>query len=642
MCGITGFWEFKQRHTTGEESSIAQNMATLIESRGPDGCGVWGEEGLALAHRRLAIIDLTPTGHQPMISASGRHVMTYNGEVYNFAEIQEDLVRKGASFKGTSDTEVMLAAIEHYGLEAAVQKFVGMFAFALWDKQDKALYLVRDRVGVKPLYWGLHRGVFFFGSQLKSFRGHPAFNPSLDLNSLGLYFRYNYVPAPHTIFEDFQKLKPGHILRIDAAGKIDIHPYWELSKVIKTRPSREEPLAELEKDLEDLLKDAVQKRMIADVPLGCFLSGGTDSSLVAALMQAGSRQPIKTFSIGFTEDAYNEAPFAKKIAAHLGTDHQEFYVTPEDCRKVIPTISDWCDEPFADSSQIPTYLVSKLARQQVTVALSGDGGDELFAGYNRYKIAAGIWNRIQSIPAPLRRGIGRGMDKLPSALGETLNKTIFYKNPYADLSYKISKVAALLQASNEEGLYLNFVSHWPNPEELLKGYLHVRDDTLAPYFKNSGLSFIEEMQWADMMTYLPDDILTKVDRASMAVSLEAREPLLDHRLIEFAWQRIPEKYKIHEGQTKWILKRILSRYVPESYFDRPKQGFGIPLGSWLKSDLKEWAGDLLSPDLIARQGILNAAPIEKAWANHLNGKENNQYKLWGVLMFQSWLEGASL
>jgi asparagine synthase (glutamine-hydrolysing) len=640
MCGLTGFWELKKRFTSGNEEKVAEKMAEFLHSRGPDGyeCWVSKEEGLALAHRRLSIIDLTPTGQQPMTSSSGRYVMIYVGEVYNFQELKKDLIAKGAVFKGTSDTEVMLEAIDQNGLEKAVQKFIGMFAFVLWDKKTKTLSLVRDRIGVKPLYWGFHRGVFFFGSQLKSFRGHPAFNPSLDLNALALYFRYNYVPAPHTIFQDFQKLRPGHILKIDSLGKIDIAPYWELSEVLKTRPTEEESLEDLTRDLEDLLKDAVQKRMISDVPLGCFLSGGTDSSLVTALMQAQSLNPIKTFSIGFTEAAYNEAPYAKKIAEHLGTDHRELYVTPQDCQSVIPTIPDWCDEPFADSSQIPTYLVSKMARQQVTVALSGDGGDELFAGYNRYKVADMIWGKIKKIPTPLRNGLGRSLHAFPPSFWESLNEILFYKNPYSDVGHKIKRSAELLEARGEEDLYLKFVSHWNHPEQLIKGIKSIRDTTLDLYFGKKNLSFVEQMQWADMMTYLPDDILTKVDRASMAVSLEAREPLLDHRLIEFAWQRIPQKYKIHKGDTKWILKKILSSYVPESYFDRPKQGFGIPLGAWLRSDLREWAEDLLAPDLIRRQNILDASSIQESWGNHLSRKENNQYKLWGILMFQAWLE----
>jgi asparagine synthase (glutamine-hydrolysing) len=635
---MTGFWDLKGSSEEGQLTEFAGRMAALLESRGPDGDGVWVDktQGMALAHRRLAIIDLTPTGQQPMVSGSGRYVMTYVGEVYNFPELREDLIQKGLSFKGTSDTEVMLGVIDQYGLEAAVQKFLGMFAFALWDNQEKVLFLVRDRLGVKPLYWGLHKGIFWFGSQLKSFRGHPAFRPSLDKQALGLYFRYNYIPAPHTIFEDFQKLKPGHILKVDRTGKIDITPYWQLSGVIKTSPREEVCLEELEQELERLLKDAVQKRMISDVPLGCFLSGGTDSSLVAAFMQEASQSPIKTFSIGFTEEAYNEAPYAKRIAAYLGTDHQEFYVTPKDCQQVIPTIPHWCDEPFADASQIPTYLVSKMAKSQVTVALSGDGGDELFGGYNRYKIAETLWKRMQDWPRPLRKGMGQGLSKLSPLLGDLFNKA----TAYSDVGNKIHKFGKILGAETQEDFYQRLVSHWSDPAALIRGMPSLYDTTLDPYFGDSSLTFTEKMQWADMMTYLPDDILTKVDRASMAVSLEAREPLLDHRLVEFAWQRIPGRYKIHGGQTKYILRRILFNYVPESYFDRPKQGFGIPLGSWLKTDLKEWAEDLLSPDLINRQGILKSTPIEAAWQNHLKGRANNQYDLWGVLMFQSWLQNV--
>lgn len=639
MCGITGFWNFNHTLSEKEAQKIAREMGEKLASRGPDDAGVWTQvsAGIALSHRRLSILDLSACGHQPMLSASGRYVISYNGEVYNFLDLKKDLEAQGAVFKGRSDTEVILAAIEMYGLEKAVKSFVGMFAFALWDQQDRCLHLVRDRVGVKPLYWGLQNDILFFGSQLKSFRAHPQFDPELDTHALELFFKYSYIPAPHTIFQKFYKLQPGHILTFRGRGQKNLTPYWSIENSFARREKKAVSYETLQLDLQEQLKDAVQKRMIADVPVGCFLSGGVDSSLVTALMQENSSGQVKTFSIGFEERAYDEAIYAKNIAQHLGTDHHEWYVSAKDCQDVVPDLATWYDEPFADSSQVPTYLVSKMAREHVTVSLSGDGGDELFAGYNRYIIAHKLFQKVQSLPLGLRKLVAQGLQKSPSFFWELVNKTVFCRNPYADIETKIDRLCQFLGSSIESEFYEKMVSHWGD-EPLLKAPSTQSDATLDPYFGRTDLTFTEKMQWADMMTYLPDDILVKVDRASMAVSLEAREPLLDHRLIEFAWQKVPACYKLSARGGKQILKDILENYVPATYFDRPKQGFGIPLGTWLRGGLKDWASDLLDRHRLQQQGILNTDLVQKVWAQHCSGQKNFQYKLWNILMFQGWLQ----
>jgi len=647
MCGITGFWDIKSGLSKEALLNLAEKMAQKIAERGPDSFGSWCDEslGLAFGHRRLSIVDLSPNGHQPMVSSSDRMVLSYNGEIYNTAELRAELERANPNlrFRGNSDTEVILEGCQHWGVEATCKRLIGMFAFSLWDREDKKLYLVRDRLGIKPLYWGFHRGVLFFGSQPKSFAPHPKWQPEIDQSALTAYFRYNYVPTPFSIFKDIQKLNPGSILSIDQAGNKKETRFWSFEEVaekaIMARQRKSiQSEHELIEDLDTLLRDAVKRRMVADVPLGAFLSGGIDSSTVVALMQAQSKQPIKTFSIGFHEQAYDEAQYAARIAKHLGTDHHELYVTDSAAQAVIPSIPTWCDEPFADSSQIPTFLVSQLARQHVTVSLSGDGGDELFAGYNRYFIGHALWQKMKFLPSWLKQTAAAGILKIPPSQWDKLFRFVPQAVRPRLAGDKLHKLANVLKFPSSELFYRMLVSQWEAPHELLLG--NVLEPQFYPWTSSKlppTEQFIERMQCMDILSYLPDDILAKVDRASMAVSLEARVPLLDHRLVEFSWQ-LPFAMKYRRGQGKWILRQVLNKYVPKEFFERPKMGFGVPIDVWLRGPLREWAEHLLSEERIKADGILNPTPIRQRWQEHLSGQRNWHYSLWGVLMFQAWKE----
>jgi asparagine synthase (glutamine-hydrolysing) len=633
MCGLTGCWYLQENSQAISLSALGQAMGARLKHRGPDSSGVWVDENahLVLAHQRLSIVDLTPTGHQPMLSPAGDWVIAYNGEIYNAAELRETLRASGLSFQGSSDTEVVLRACEYWGVAQAVEKFVGMFAFALWEKNKRRLYLVRDRLGIKPLYWGFHHGILFFGSELKSLFAHPQWHPQIDQRALTAYFRYGYVPAPHSIYKDIFKLKPGHLIMIDDKAHVTEQAYWQLFNVIMTakqQPIMDESVAMTQ--CETLLRQAVKCRLVADVPLGAFLSGGIDSSLVVALMQAQSPQPIKTFTIGFTENAYNEAPYGRAVAQHLGTDHHEIMLHAEAAQSVIPDLSIWYDEPFADSSQIPTYLVSKLARQSVTVALSGDGGDEIFAGYTRYLAANQFWRTVGLLPAVGRKLLAAGVGSLKPEQWQQLAKLMPSRIRPSNFTEKIEKLVVLLR-SNQNTYYQSLMSLWHDPVSLVKaGAEDIHWNQL-----HDELSGIERMQGIDTDTYLPDDILTKVDRASMAVSLEARVPLIDHRLVELAW-RLPLSMKTQGGQGKLILRKILDQYVPRALFDRPKSGFSVPLGDWLRGPLRSWAETLLAKDQLQAQGMLNADIIQQRWQAHLTGRRNFSYSLWSVLMFQAW------
>jgi len=621
-------------------------MVDQLSHRGPDDFGYWLDKtnGLALGHRRLAILDISPTGHQPMRSACGRYVIVYNGEVYNYREIRKELEDFGYGFKGNSDTEIILAAISHWGLIKAIERFVGMFAFALWDCKEHKLILVRDRLGIKPLYYGYAGKSFIFASELKAIVSFPNFTRRINLEALALFTRYNYVPAPFSIYESIVKLLPGYLAIISENGqKIEEKQYWSAVDVAQQgiqKPfigSTEEAI----KQLETLLLDAVGCRMIADVPLGAFLSGGIDSSTVVALMQSQSTRPIKTFSIGNVIDSYDEARYANKIAQYLGTDHTELYITPDQALEVIPSLPTMFDEPFADSSQIPTFLVSKLAREKVTVSLSGDGGDELFGGYNRHQWAPRIWNRCGHWPVQLRKMISSAMnsvtprewDKIFNLLRVVSKGKINFRMP----GYKIQKLAGMLQASSPEELYKILASHWTNPTEVVKGVGQEPDIWTKAIPQALYKDFTAFMMFMDLVTYLPDDILTKIDRASMAVSLEARVPLIDHRLVEFAW-KLPMDLKIRNGCGKWILRQVLYRYVPKSLIERPKTGFGIPLDAWLRGPLREWVEALIDESRLKSQGFFYVKPIRQKWLEHLAGKRNWAYHLWDVLMFQAWLE----
>jgi asparagine synthase (glutamine-hydrolysing) len=640
MCGIAGFWQTKRG--IEEPLEILARMGATLAHRGPDDSGTFhdGATGIALAFRRLSILDLSPEGHQPMYSASGRYVIIFNGEVYNFEEIRAELGAR--QWRGHSDTEVMLEAFESWGVKSAVKRFVGMFAFALWDRQERKLYLVRDRLGIKPLYYGRVGGNFVFGSELKAIRQYPDFQPDIDRDVLTLYLRHNYVPSPHCIYKGLYKLPPGHFLMLDSAmGALLPHPYWSAGEVAQEglRSPFSGSEAEAIDQLHRRLLSAVRLRMIADVPLGAFLSGGIDSSTVVALMQAQSSRPVKTFTIGFHEDGYNEAIHAKTVAKHLGTDHTELYLTPQDALNVVPLLPSMYDEPFSDSSQIPTYLVSKLARESVTVSLSGDGGDELFGGYNRYLFTKRIWNSVRRLPMPARKAIAEMLRAMPPArvdrcfqlLRPILPKKLQLANP----GDKAHKLAALLSVESSQALYYRALSHWENPTEVV---LNSQEPgtVLASIADSSWPSNMEEiMMLTDQLNYLPDDILTKVDRASMAVSLEARVPMLDHRVVEFAW-KLPLHFKIRKGTSKWILRQILYNYVPRELVERPKMGFGVPIDRWLRGPLREWGEDLLSVKSLEAHGLLDADPIRVKWQEHLSGVRNWQYLLWDILAFQDW------
>ena len=654
MCGLAGFYEsFPQTDASGL-CKLVRRMADTIRHRGPDNAGEWAEarSGIAFGFRRLAILDLTPGGHQPMESASGRYVIAFNGEVYNYRLLRSELEAAGLApvFRGGSDTEVMLACVEAWGLDAAVRKFGGMFAFALWDRRERVLHLVRDRVGVKPLYYGRCGTTFLFGSELKALRAHPAFDAPVDRDALALYLQFGYVPAPHSIYRGIRKLAPGTILSLPAEAKEIPAPvmYWSARNAAADGIAH--PFSgseqEAQEQLNVLLRDAIGLRMIADVPVGVFLSGGVDSSLIAALMQAQSSRPVKSFSIGFRESGHNEAHHAERVACHLKTDHTELYVTPQEAMSVIPALPTCYDEPFADASQIPYYLVCQLARKQVTVALSGDGGDELFGGYTRYFAGSKLWNRMRRVPRPLRQMAALGLMAVPPPLWDTLGR-----NALATPGDKIGKMAKVLSERNADGVYRGLVSHWNAAHDLVIGAQKTvfGQDNLsrlaaAGVSESEGAgrdsaNFTERMMYFDLMTYLPDDILVKGDRASMSVALEAREPLLDHRLVEFAW-KLPLSMKIQQGQGKVLLRKVLYEYVPQEMIERPKMGFGVPIDSWLRGPLRDWAEDLLSPARLNAEGYLDPAPIRKKWAEHLSGRRNWQYHIWDILMFQAWLATA--
>jgi asparagine synthase (glutamine-hydrolysing) len=652
MCGIAGFFEPHSIRSRNEIESIAVRMSATIAHRGPDDSGIWADvnAGVALGHRRLSIIDLSPAGHQPMTSRSGRYVIVFNGEIYNYRELRPGLedVRAGAgyAFRGSSDTEVMLAAFDRWGVETTVTKFNGMFAFAVWDQQERALILGRDRAGEKPLYHGWMGGSFVFGSELKALRAHPAFAGQISRGSLALFLRHGYVPGPYSIYENIWKLPPGTTLRIchdSDTGSPNPVPYWSAKDVAESgirnplRFSDDEAVTKLD----SLLSDAIRLRMVADVPLGAFLSGGIDSSTVVALMQKSSPRPVKTFTLGFREAGYDEAADAARVAAHLGCDHTQLYVTPAEAMEVVPLLPSLYDEPFADSSQIPTYIVSRLARQHVTVSLSGDGGDEVFGGYTRYQLAAAIWQKIGWLPIELRRNLAKVLVRLPYGPGDVISRLANLLLPVsAKLSNsggKLQKLAAILPASSPEAVYYSLVSLWSDPTAVVLGASELPTTLTQGNQWAAVPDFIRRMMFLDSITYLPDDILVKLDRASMGVSLESRVPLLDHRIIEFSWH-LPLKMKIRDGETKWLLRQVLYRYVPRGLVDRPKAGFGVPIHVWLRGPLRQWAEELLDPHRLLRQGFFDPLPIRRIWADILLGKDHRVYALWNVLMFQAWLE----
>lgn len=647
MCGIAGFLNPKANRSDAALADIAAQMAGTLLHRGPDDGGAWSEAaaGVAFGFRRLSIMDLTPAGHQPMLSDDDRFVIVFNGEIYNAEDIRKELHQKGGApaggWRGHSDTEVLLQACAHFGIAGTVERLIGMFAFAVWDRSERKLTLVRDRFGVKPLYWAKIGTQLLFASELKAFRSHPDFHAELDPAALAGYLRHAYVPSPRSIYRHAHKLQAGHMLTLTADGEIAIECYWNLRRIAAegSRHALRNPMdpTTATAELETLLLDAVGRRMISDVPLGAFLSGGIDSSTVVALMQAQSTRPVRTFTIGFHETGYNEAVHARNVAAHLHTEHTELYLNPDDALKLVPHIPDWFDEPFADASQLPTYLVSHLTRRHVTVSLSGDGGDELFAGYFRYTWGANFARWRTMMPPALRNALGAGLQAVPAGAWNTLSQVIPGRLRPPLLGHKIHKVADLMLEPASEGIYRRLTSFWDQPSELLDGAPEPDGELWDASLEQDIPDLTSRMQYLDCVSYLTDDILTKVDRTSMAVSLEAREPLLDHRVAEFAW-RMPVDLKVRNGVSKWLLRQVLYRHVPRELVERPKMGFGVPIDSWLRGPLREWAEGLLDENRLRREGILNPAPIRRKWAEHLSGDRNWQYDLWVVLMFQAWRE----
>ncbi len=650
MCGICGFIDTSLGQAGPALIAQVTAMAEAIRNRGPDDGGAWAqaEAGVALGHRRLSIIDLSPMGHQPMLSHDGRWVMVFNGEVYNFAELRALLEKEAGdiAWRGHSDSEIILEGFSRWGVGATARLMNGMFAIALWDQGERRLYLLRDRIGKKPLYYGWMGGVFIFGSELKALAAHPAFRGRVDRDALALFLRHNYVPGPHCIYEGVRKLDPGCWLMIDPArvgGLSAPKAYWsarEMAREGVANPLTSDPV-EAARLLEELLLDAVKIRMVADVPLGAFLSGGLDSSLIVACMQAQSSRPVKTFSIGFPEAAYDEAPHARAVAAHLGSEHTEMYVTWQEAMDVVPGLAAMYDEPFADSSQIPTHLVSQIARRQVTVALSGDAGDELFGGYDRYFLAERIWRGAGLLPAGLKALGARiitsappqAWDRIFTRWSWLLPRGKAWRNP----GERVHELADVLQASSAEDFYRRMVSHWKKPAALVPGSSEPPTALTDPGRWARLDDFRERMMLLDLISYLPDDILVKVDRASMAVALEARAPLLDHRVVELAW-RLPLSLKMRGQEGKWLLRQVLYKYVPKALLERPKMGFGVPIEGWLRGPMRDWAEALLDEGRLRREGFLDPGPIRKAWAEHQSGQRAMHYYLWDVLMFQLWLE----
>jgi len=639
MCGIAGF-------LSGSVSprETAEAMARTLKHRGPDALGVWtdSEAGVGFGHARLSILELSELGAQPMVSACGRYVLAYNGELYNFRALRAELEKGGVAFRGGSDTEVLLSLVSRDGVREAVGRINGMFAFALWDRRERVLTLGRDRMGEKPLYYGWSGRSFLFGSELNALRAFPGFKAEIDRDSVALYLRHNCVPSPYAIFKGVRKLPPGCLLEV-RPGAADAAPqeYWSLKEAAERgvgapfAGSVEEAGAVLEK----LLLESVSMRMESDVPLGAFLSGGIDSALVVALMQAQSKRPVRTFTLGSTIPSYDESKEARAVAEHLGTDHTELCVSDKATLEVIPRLARIYDEPFSDSSQIPAVLVSELARRNVTVALSGDGGDELFAGYNRHFWGRTIWNRVGWLPQGVRGLAGELLgsvsaptwDRSFAALAPVLPKGFRHRAP----GEKLQLLGEVLASSSAEEFYSGLVSHWKNPSAVVLGSKEPLTALTDPKRRAEFTDIAQRMLYLDSTSYLPDDILTKLDRASMSVSLEARVPLLDHRLVEFAWT-LPLSMKLSGNKGKLLLRQVLGRYVPPALFERPKKGFGVPIDAWLRGPLRDWAESLLDEKRLREGGIFDPAPIRAMWSEHLSGLRNRHYVLWDILMFEAW------
>lgn len=644
MCGIAGFLALGSTHRDQADGEL-RAMAHSLEHRGPDGEGIWcdAEAGIGLAHRRLAIIDLSPRAAQPMHSASGRMVLSFNGEIYNYASLRSELEREGRQFRSSSDTEVLLEGCELWGIDATLRRARGMFAFALWDRRERSLYLARDRFGEKPLHFGQQGRTLLFGSELRALRQHSSWQGGLNRDALTLLLRHYYIPAPHTIYEGIGKVLPGTVVRIDVRNDtfaMEEKPYWSARTLAqadaRTRSVADEEIVER---LHAALQEAVSLQMVSDVPVGAFLSGGIDSSTIVALMQRASSRPVRTFSIGIGDGFLDETPFARRIAAHLGTQHTDLTLSPTDALAVIPDLADIYDEPFADASQIPTYLVSRLAREAVTVSLSGDGGDELFGGYNHYASAIAYWQRVQRIPASIRALFRNVVGGLPLPWIEAL-ATPAMLGPWGaewHLPDRIKERSSQLFAMSFPQLYHTYSSFWHCPAEVVLSANEPRTVLSSSEHHPQNVGAMEHMMLMDTRQYLPDDILVKVDRAAMHVSLETRVPLLDPQVAEIAWSTPLEVHR-RDGRGKWLLRQVLERYVPVEMFDRPKRGFGIPIAKWLRFELKDWAQQLLEPARLRREGIFEPKVIERRWRQHQAGLADWSVQLWTVLMAQAWLQ----
>ena len=642
MCGITGVWEFKNKSTVSQP--MIKSMADTLYHRGPDDSGVYVDEknNIGFGHRRLSILDLTSQGHQPMLNGDESLCITYNGEVYNFIEIKRELMDKGYEFKSNSDTEVILKAYQEWGIES-INKYRGMFAFAIWDKNNEKLTLVRDRAGVKPLYYYYDGDRFLFSSELKAFYKYPEFKKEINFDALALFLQFGYILAPYAIFKNTYKLKPGYYLEVDREGNLKETKYWDIIDYY-LKGSNKKSEDEIERELEQILIESFKYRMVSDVPVGVFLSGGIDSSLVTAILQSQSKTPIKTFTIGFNEKGYNEAHYAKKIAEYLKTDHSEFYCTSKDALEVIYKLPEIYDEPFGDSSGIPTYLVSRLAREKVKVALSADAGDELFCGYNSYELLKNYYNVVKKINPFLRFFISLFLSLFsPNFISGIYNILSLALPKYTNVSNKVYKFKSVLKNNDNElsTIVVNGHSHWLEDQIkklLKKPYVALKTD-ITDFGRVRNLDVMSQMQAVDFKTYLCEDILTKVDRATMAVGLEAREPLIDNRIAEYI-SSVPIDLKYRDGETKYILKKILYKYVPKELLERPKQGFAIPIDSWLKNDLKHIFQNYLSEKNIKEQNIFDEKYVKKNLDKYLSGKLDSAYayKFWFLLMFQMWYE----
>jgi asparagine synthase (glutamine-hydrolysing) len=638
MCGIAGFLS----SSVSEPKQIVEKMIATLHHRGPDGTGVFVKpaDGIAMAHKRLAILDLSPLGSQPMFSHSGRFIICFNGEIYNYQEIRKELIALGHSFKGNSDTEVILAAFEQWEIYEAVPKFNGMFAIVLWDQDSKRIYLIRDRIGVKPLYYGTFGTSFVFGSELKSILEHPAANNSLSALGLNHFMRFGYIPAPLTIYENIHKVNQGSILTVTQSESgllVNEHKYWTPVVHAMAQSEMATDPGHIQNHLHSLIRDSVSLRMISDVQIGSFLSGGVDSTLITAIMQSQSKAPINTYTIGFTEAAFDESKYAEPIAQHLGTNHTTLMVSAHDSLGIIPELADIYDEPFGDYSSLPTLLLSKLTSSHVRVALSGDGGDELFLGYSRYQATLRLWNFLKFLPSSAKSSINRFIDGLPlntlNSIASLIMKLLPRASRITNAGPRLQRFASRMDADSFPALYRNILSHWP------KYTVKHHSDKILPFLDDNleqSLSDQSFMSVYDLVSYLPDDIMTKVDRASMHYALEAREPLLDHRIVEYSL-KMPNTLKQRGGESKWILKRILDNYLPSHLLDRPKMGFGVPLDEWLRGPLKNWADHLLCSRENTNHALLDFEKIEAVWKKHLNHEGNHAFLLWDALMFQSWM-----